>query len=69
MNPVPDPPQAMTDSQRLVRIETLLELTTKQNSDFEARIRKLERWQWLATGLAGGIGGVLGQAIQTMFGQ
>lgn len=59
----------MSDSQRLVRIETLLEMLIKENSDFESRIRKLERWQWLATGLAGGIGGVLGQAIQSMLGQ
>lgn len=67
MNPIPDPP-TMTDSQRLVRIETLLEVATKANSDFETRIRRLECWQWLATGLAGGIGGVLGQAIQQMLG-
>lgn len=64
-----DDPTPMTDSQRLVRIETLLEVMTRSNSDFETRIRKLERWQWLATGLAGGVGGVLGQAIQSMLGQ
>lgn len=67
MNPTPDPP-SMTDSQRLVRIETLLEVVTKGNADFETRIRRLERWQWLATGLAGGIGGVLGQAVQQLLG-
>jgi hypothetical protein len=65
---IPDPP-TMTDSQRLVRIETLLEGITKGNADHETRIRQLERWRWLATGLAGGIGGVLGQAIQNMLGQ
>lgn len=58
----------MSDSQRLVRIETLLEGIVKQDLDHETRIRRLERWQWLATGLAGGIGGVAGQSIRTLLG-
>lgn len=58
----------MTDSQRLVRIETLLEGLVKRDDDHEVRIRRLERWQWLATGLAGGIGGVLGQAARSLLG-
>ena len=58
----------MNDSQRLVRIETLLEASSKQDLDHEVRIRRLERWQWLATGLAGGIGGVFGQMAKQLIG-
>ena len=59
---------SVTDSQRLVRIETLIEQMAKGDTDHEIRIRRLERWQWLATGLAGGIGGVLGQAAKGVLG-
>lgn len=59
---------SVTDSQRLVRIETLLELMVKGDADHEARIRKLERWVFIATGIAGGIGGVVGQSIRAIIG-
>lgn len=59
---------SVTDSQRLVRIETLLEIAINKDKDHEDRIRKLERWMWIATGLAGGIGGVIGQGVQALFG-
>lgn len=68
MNPGNDQDQSISDSLRLVRIETLLETMSKGDDDHEIRIRRLERWQWLATGLAGGIGGVLGQSIRALIG-
>lgn len=58
----------VTDSQRLARIEVLLEMMVKGDADHESRIRKLERWQWVAMGFAGGIGGVIGQSIQALLG-
>lgn len=57
---------AMNDSQRLVRIETLLEGDARTRDDHEVRIRRLERWMWLATGLAGGVGGAIGQSLQNL---
>lgn len=60
------PNSSRTDSERLVRIETLLEQWVNDSSDHEARIRRLERWVWIATGAAAAVGSAVGSFVGNM---
>lgn len=54
--------------ERLVRIETKLDLSNRTHDDHETRIRRLERTIWIATGFAAAAGGVAGQLAGHLFG-
>lgn len=54
---------AMTDSQRLVRIETLLIGMTDRGNDHEARIRRLERMLYIGIGIAASLGSAVGSYV------
>lgn len=54
-------PDDLAFFERLVRIESKLDQNSAMHTDHEARIRKLERAIWLATGFAAALGGVAGQ--------
>jgi len=60
MNPV-DP--SMNDSQRLVRIETILISMASGASVHEERIRKLERVLYIGIGFAAAVGSAAGSYI------
>lgn len=60
MTPV-DP--SMNDSQRLVRIETILISMASGASDHEERIRKLERVLYIGIGFAAAVGSAAGSYI------
>lgn len=49
--------------ERLVRIETKLDVVLGRVDDHEPRLRKLERWMWLVSGAAGVAGGYVGQLL------
>jgi hypothetical protein len=53
--------------ERLVRIETKLDVSNRTHDDHEARIRKLERSLWIAMGFAAALGGVAGQLAGFLF--
>lgn len=71
-------------AQRMVRVETKLDTTSARidthetrlsslersipDPDHEARLRKLERWMWLATGIAAAAGGAAGGVLQSIMG-
>jgi hypothetical protein len=57
----PDPGQA--ELERLVRIETKLDMFNTSSADHESRIRRLERSMWIAVGASAVGGGLLGQLI------
>lgn len=42
----------LTVGERLVSIETKINMILARDTDHETRIRKLERWTWVATGIA-----------------
>lgn len=49
-----------SDSDRLVRIETLLEQIVSRDNDHETRIRKLEKIVWIGCGIAAAAGSAVG---------
>ena len=53
----------MTDSERLVRIETLLLGMTSKGDDHELRIRRLEKVLYAGIGFAAAIGSAVGSAV------
>ncbi|GAB3812061.1 hypothetical protein [Kribbella italica] len=62
------PPQTPTPDdfaqfERLVRIETKLDLSNTNHQDHETRIRRLERSMWLIAGAAAAGGGIAGQLV------
>lgn len=52
-----------TDSERLVRIETLLEGIAAKDNDFEARLRRVERIIWVGIGAASSVGSAVGSFV------
>lgn len=52
-----------SDSDRLVRIETMLEQIVKQDGDHETRIRRLEKIVWIGCGFAAAAGSAVGSLI------
>lgn len=52
-----------SDSDRLVRIETLLEGIADKDRDFESRLRKLERIVWIGIGLSAAVGSGIGSFV------
>lgn len=61
-------PVSPDEFERLVRIETKLDIIITNYQDHETRIRKLERALWVAIGAAGLAGGVVGQLITPLIG-
>lgn len=59
MQPAPD----TSEFERLVRIETKLDVAITRDADHETRIRRLERSMWIAVGAAAAGGGIVGQLI------
>ena len=59
----PEHDPTMNDSQRLVRIETLLIGMTSQTNDHETRLRRLERIIFIGIGLAAAGGSAVGSYI------
>lgn len=57
----PDP--SLTDSQRLVRIETLLLGIATRGDDHEARIRRLEKVLYIGIGFAAAAGSAVGSYL------
>lgn len=55
-----------TDSERLVRIETLLESLTGGRDDHETRIRRLERILWIGMGVAASLGSAAGSYVGSL---
>jgi hypothetical protein len=55
--------KAMTDSERLVRIETMLEGITDRDRDFETRLRRLEKILYIGIGLAAALGSAGGSFV------
>ena len=62
MNP-PDHDPTMSDSQRLVRIETLLIGMASSDTDHETRIRRLEKVLYIGIGVAAAGGSAIGSYI------
>lgn len=63
MTPGTPTPDDFAQFERLVRIETKLDLANASATDHETRIRRLERSMWLAAGAAAAGGGIVGQLI------
>lgn len=53
---------------RLVRIETKLDLSISRVDDHETRLRRLERVMWIAAGAAATGGGIVGAIIRQAIG-
>lgn len=53
---------------RLVSIETKLDISISRVDDHETRLRRLERAVWVAAGAAAAGGGVVGSIAQQLFG-
>jgi hypothetical protein len=62
MNPG-DLDPTMSDSQRLIRIETLLIGMTSKGDDHEMRIRRLEKVLYIGIGIAAAGGSAIGSYI------
>lgn len=56
----------MSDSQRLIRIETLLIGMASSDVDHETRIRRLEKVLWMGIGFAAATGSAVGSYIGTL---
>ena len=52
---------------RLVSIETKLDIAISRVDDHESRVRRLERVVWIAAGAASAAGGVLGALARNLF--
>lgn len=61
MTPVPQ--EEFAQYERLVRIETKLDIYNTSNIDHETRLRRLERNMWIALAIAGLGGGTAGQFL------
>lgn len=59
----PELDPTMNDSQRLVRIETLLIGMTNRGDDHETRLRRLEKIVFIGIGLAAAGGSAIGSYI------
>jgi hypothetical protein len=55
-------------NERIARLEVKLDHATVQHSDQEARIRRLERAFWIATGCAASFGSVVGAILTNLVG-
>ncbi|RNL63657.1 hypothetical protein EFK50_07900 [Nocardioides marmoriginsengisoli] len=62
------PPAAPTVETQLAVMDTKLDLILANDRDHETRIRRLERWIWLATGAAAAGGGVGGGLLAKVMG-
>ena len=60
MSPEQVPPGVET---RLAVMDTKLDALLNQRQDHETRIRRLERWVWVATGVAAAIGSAVGSYL------
>lgn len=60
-NDLPDP--SLSDSQRLIRIETLLLGMTSTSVDHETRIRRLEKVLYIGIGMAASVGSAVGSYV------
>lgn len=58
---LPDP--SMSDSQRLIRIETLLLGIVAKGDDHETRIRRLEKVLYVGIGMAASVGSAVGSYV------
>lgn len=58
---MPDLPR--TDTERLIRIEVLLEGIAEKDRDFETRLRRLERIVWIGVGISATAGSAVGSFI------
>lgn len=56
----------LTDHDLLIEIATNVKTLVTQGSDHESRIRRLEKWQYVATGLAAAIGSGFGAGIASV---
>lgn len=56
------------DIERLVRIETKLDIVLAQHTDHEVRLRALERAKWIAAGIAAAGGGAVGTVVTRLMG-
>ncbi|MGH4001541.1 MAG: hypothetical protein ACRDTJ_29230 [Pseudonocardiaceae bacterium] len=56
----------LTDRDLLIAVHTNVETLVKASDDHEARIRRLERWQYIATGLAAAAGSGVGAGIASV---
>ncbi len=61
--PMADIPPATNDTQRLIRIETLLEQQITNDNDHETRIRRLERMLYIGIGAGAAFGSAVGSYI------
>jgi len=59
-------PDNRTDSDRLVRIETLLEGIAAKDQDFENRLRRVEKILYLGIGFAAAAGSAVGSFAGTL---
>lgn len=57
-----------SEQERLIRIEVKLDQALHIDNDHEARIRRLERALWTASGFAAAGGGVVGALISRIMG-
>ena len=55
-------------NERIARLEVQLDHAMRQHADQEARIRRLERALWTATGCAASLGGLVGAVLANAFG-
>lgn len=58
----------MNDSQRLVRIETLLIGMATRDDDHETRIRRMEKILWLGMGFSAAVGSAAGSYMGSLGG-
>lgn len=58
--------QEISAQERLIRLEVKLDLALSNGTDHEARLRRLERALWLATGAAAAAGGVVGSFLSKL---
>lgn len=56
------------DTERLMRIETLLVGIAARDDDHETRIRKLERALYIGMGVAAALGSAVGSTVGTLLG-
>ncbi len=65
---IPEHDPTMNDSQRLVRIETLLLNIITKGDDHEARIRRLEKVLYIGIGIAATAGSAVGSYVGSLSG-
>lgn len=57
------PEPGISDSERLIRIETLLLGMTARGDDHETRLRRLEKVLYAGIGFAAAVGSAVGSAV------